>query len=147
MQNNKSVIHQKLLNMKNFLLFNISFLLMISCGCTGEQTSSQKTSLSPAEFSEKINQMPTASIIDVRTPEEFSVGHLINANNIDWNGNDFDAQISKFDKSKPVFVYCQAGSRSAAAAKKMRSDGFVEVYELAGGFSKWRTAKLPEATN
>ncbi len=133
--------------MKNFIVIHISFLLMLFHSCTSGQTPSQKTSLSPKEFSEKINQMPSAPIIDVRTPKEFSLGHLINANNIDWNGNDFDAQIATFDKSKPVFVYCQVGGRSAAAAKKMRSDGFVEVYELSGGISKWRTAKLPETTD
>ena len=133
--------------MKNFIILFISFLWLCSYGCTDGQSQTSKTLLAPAEFSKKLSEMPSPMIIDVRTPGEFSAGHLINANNINWNGNDFETQIARIDKSKPVFVYCQAGGRSASAAKKMRSEGFKEVYELSGGFSKWREAKLPETTN
>ena len=85
-------------------------------------------------------------MLDVRTPAEYTQGHLSNARNIDWNGGEFEKSIAKLDKSKPVFVYCLSGGRSAAAASKMRSIGFREVYELSGGFAKWKAAKLPEAT-
>src|SRR4030095_7709233 len=108
--------------MKNMLVLYTSFLLMLSFGCTNGQTQSNKNTLSPKEYSEKINQLSDEVIIDVRTPEEYSEGHLIDAKNIDWDGNDFDAQVAQLDKSKPVFVYCQAGGRSSAAAKKLRSD-------------------------
>jgi thioredoxin len=91
--------------------------------------------------------MPTATIIDVRTTDEFSKGHLANANNYDWNGNEFDKQIAPLDKSKPVFVYCLSGGRSSSAASKMRSEGFKTVYELDGGIMKWRGANLPETTD
>lgn len=132
--------------MKNFLLFitvSAGFLLN---SCTNGQTQDSKTSLTPVEFSGKIEMLASAPIIDVRTPGEFGEGHLVNAINIDWNGTDFDKQISQFDKSRPVLVYCLSGSRSASAAKKMRSDGFSEVYELKGGIMKWRSAGLPETT-
>ena len=81
----------------------------------------------------------------MRTVEEFSRGHLLNAANIDWKGNDFQTQVSTLDKSKPVFVYCLSGGRSAEAVGQMRSDGFKEVYELQGGIMKWREANLPES--
>jgi rhodanese-related sulfurtransferase len=51
------------------------------------------------------------------TPGEYAEGHLINAKNVDWNGNDFDAQIKTIDKSNTVFVYCQVGGRSESAAE------------------------------
>ena len=133
--------------MKNILVITTSFILIFSSGCSNGQNQTQKTNLSPKEFSEKINQTPDALIIDVRTPDEYSAGHLVNARNIDWNGNSFDAQIKTIDKSTPVFVYCQAGGRSASASKKMRSSGFTKVYELDGGFSDWKEAKLPVSTN
>ena len=104
------------------------------------------TNLSTTEFSDKIETLPTAPIVDVRTPEEFAKGYLQNAKNYDWNGNDFQKQISTLDKSKPVFVYCLSGGRSLSAANQMRSDGFKEVYELSGGIMKWRAANLPEIT-
>ena len=99
------------------------------------------------EFAEKLKEMPTATIIDVRTIDEFSKGHLANALNYDWNEIEFDKQISSLDKSKPVFVYCLSGGRSSSAASKMRSEGFKTVYELDGGIMKWRSANLPETTD
>ena len=95
------------------------------------------------EFAEKLKEMPTATIIDVRTIDEFSKGHLANALNYDWNEIEFDKQISSLDKSKPVFVYCLSGGRSSSAASKMRSEGFKTVYELDGGISQWSADGLP----
>lgn len=117
-------------------------LLLNSCVNGGAQTSN--TNLPATDFSNKIKELPDAPIIDVRTPEEYAKGHLVNAKNFNWNGTDFDKQISTLDKSKPVFVYCLSGGRSSSAAKKMRSEGFKEVYELNGGIMKWRAAGLPE---
>ena len=133
--------------MKNILVVVTCMILIFSYGCSNGQNQPQKTNLAPKEFSEKINQTPDAMIIDVRSPDEFSAGHLVNARNIDWNGNSFEAQIKTIDKSTPVFLYCQAGGRSSSAAKKMRSSGFTKVYELDGGFGDWKAAKLPVATN
>jgi thioredoxin len=128
-------------------LFAIALLAILfnSCG-NGQTNSTTKTNLSAIEFAEKLKEMPTATIIDVRTPDEFSKGHLANANNYDWNGNEFDKQIAPLDKSKPIFIYCLSGGRSPSAASKMRSEGFT-VYELDGGIMKWRGANLPETTD
>lgn len=122
----------------------VASLLILSC--SNLQSQSTSFNLSATDFNEKIKQLPDAPIVDVRTPEEFENGHLQNALNIDWNNDDFNSKITLIDKSKPVLVYCLAGSRSAAAAEKMRNDGFKEVYELKGGILKWRAASLPEVS-
>ncbi len=131
---------------KYFLAFFTSALFFFN-SCSNGQSQSSNTSLSAKDFEKKINQLPGAPVIDVRTPGEFSKGHLQNALNIDWNGDGFETEISKLDKSKPVFVYCLSGARSASAAGQMRSNGFKEVYELKGGILKWRAANLPETTD
>jgi len=131
---------------KYFLAFITSALLFFN-SCSNGQSQSSNTNLSAKEFDKKINQLPGAPVIDVRTPGEFSKGHLQNALNIDWNGDNFETEISKIDKSKPVFVYCLSGARSASAADQMRSNGFKEVYELRGGILKWRAANLAETTD
>lgn len=125
-------------------LFLSSALLFISCN--SGQSQSAKTNLSATEFAEKIKELPSAPLVDVRTPEEFSKGHLQNAKNINWNDSNFQSEISALDKSKPVLVYCLSGGRSASAAAKMRADGFQEVYELQGGIMAWRASNLPETT-
>ena len=132
--------------MKNQILSLLLSATFLFFGCQGVQSQNSGTNLSATEFAEKIKQLPSAPLLDVRTPEEFSKGHLAGALNYDWNGNAFEKQIASLDKQKPVFVYCLSGGRSGEAAKDMRSKGFKEVYELQGGIMKWRAANLPETT-
>src|SRR5690554_6363939 len=61
---------------------------------TQNTVKSSKTNLSAIEFFEKAKELPTATIIDVRTADEFSKGHLSNAINYDWNSREFNIQIS-----------------------------------------------------
>lgn len=132
--------------MNKFLITLFTVTAFLFNSCSNGQAQNSKTKLSAAEFAEKIKELPAAPLVDVRTPEEFEKGHLLNAKNIDWRNNNFQGQISQLDKSKPVFVYCLSGGRSSAAANQMRSDGFKEVYELDGGIMKWRADNLPETT-
>lgn len=117
----------------------ISILTTTSC-----QQASANNELKAAEFKQRMEAEKSKTLLDVRTPQEYSEGHLANAINIDWNGGNFDAEIAKLDKSKPVYVYCLAGSRSASAAAVMRKSGFKQVYEMKGGILKWRAEGLPE---
>lgn len=128
-------------------LLSIALAAILFNSCSSGQTNGIKTNLSATEFADKIKELPNATLIDVRTPDEFSKGHLANANNYDWNGTEFDNQIATLDKSEPVFVYCLSGGRSSSAANKMRSDGFTQVYEMDGGIMKWRGENLPETTD
>ena len=129
------------------ILFSIALVAALIIGCTSRSTETSNTVLSPSLFAEKIKVIPSPTIIDVRTPAEFANGHVKEAMNYDWNGNEFDKQIASLEKSKPVFIYCLSGGRSSAAADKMRAEGFKEVYEMEGGLMKWRAANLPETTN
>ncbi|MFN8360665.1 MAG: thioredoxin domain-containing protein [Candidatus Kapaibacterium sp.] len=132
--------------MKKYSVIVLVILAFLANSCTGEQSKNAQTKLEANDFAAKIKALPSAPIIDVRTPAEFAKGHLQNAMNIDWNGDSFDTQIAHVDKSKPVLVYCLSGARSAAAASKMRSSGYKEVYELQGGIMKWNAAGLPVTT-
>jgi thioredoxin 1 len=133
--------------MKKYIIITwVTFAILLN-SCTNSQSQGAKTNLLAIEFADKIKSLPTAPILDVRTPEEFSKGHLPNAQNIDWRSNSFGNQIASLDKSKPVFVYCLSGGRSASAANQMRANGFKEVYELDGGIMKWRGANFSETTD
>jgi thioredoxin 1 len=136
--------------MNKYILILLTSAIVFANSCSDGQNKTQGDQksyiLSPNEFSEKIKELPNAPIIDVRTPGEFANGHIENAININWKSNDFENQISKLDKTQAVLVYCLSGARSSAAASKMRSLGFVEVYELNGGMMKWRAANLFETT-
>ena len=129
------------MNKINFTLFFLAALFISSCN--GQSNKGFK-SVTVKEFSEKLAENPDAVLIDVRTPGEYADGHLQNAVNIDWKGNDFDTQVSNLDKSKPVYLYCLSGGRSTAAANFLKDEGFSEVIEMDGGMMKWRSEKMPE---
>jgi thioredoxin len=120
---------------KTAFTFLFSAILFISCAA---QTNSV---LAPDEFEKAILSNDSLQVLDVRTPGEYYSGHIKNALQADWNDKaEFDRRISYVDKSKPVYVYCLAGGRSAAAADKMRKMGYAHVYELKGGINGWKAA-------
>lgn len=94
--------------------------------------------LSPNEFGAKIAENTAAVILDVRTPNEFSGGHLPKAINANVMGSDLTTKTAKLDKSKPLFVYCQSGGRSARACKMLSDMGFTDIYNMSGGISSWK---------
>ena len=57
--------------------------------------------------------------------------------------DDFEKQLEKLDKEKPVAVYCKVGGRSGQAMGKMNKLGFKEVYNLDGGMDAWKSAGKP----
>ncbi len=73
-------------------------------------------------------------LIDVRTPEEFSSGHIKDAENIDFFSEEFTNEFDKLDKNKPVYIYCKSGNRSKQTGEKLSAMGFKEIYDLKGGF-------------
>lgn len=91
-----------------------------------------------AEEMQSILDLEDIQLVDVRTPEEFKEGFIANAQNIDYFSDTFDEDIEKLDKNKPVIVYCKSGGRSAKCADKLLEAGFVKVYDLEGGISKWK---------
>lgn len=83
-------------------------------------------------------KLDDVQLIDVRTAEEYKTGFIAGAQNIDFYSSTFSEDISKLDKSKPVLLYCKSGGRSSKCAKKLLSAGFVKIYDLDGGISKWK---------
>lgn len=124
--------------MKN-AFFALLFFSLASC--KGQQEAVTKAD--PNEF-EKGIAAPGIQVLDVRTAGEFNSGHIKNALQANWNDQQqFNDRIQYVDKDKPVYVYCLAGGRSAAAADWMRQHGFKKVVELQGGINAWKNASKP----
>lgn len=124
---------------KNIVLFLL--LLTANVSCKTDATEEIKV-VSQEEMQTYIN-MEDVQLIDVRTPEEYSSGHIAAAQNINFLSPTFEKDIQKLDKNKPVLVYCQMGGRSAKCAEKMKALGFKRLYDYSGGFSKWKSLRLP----
>ena len=105
------------------------------------------TTLAVDDFEKKIDS--TVQLLDVRRPEEYKAGHLQGAFLANWmDKKEFEERIQYLDKNKPVYVYCLAGSRSAAAAEWLVEKGFANVVNMQGGINAWKKeGKELEANN
>ncbi len=77
-------------------------------------------------------------ILDVRTPEEFTEGHIENAVNIDFYADVFPDELDGLDRNKTYLIYCRSGSRSGSTTRMMKELGFQDAYNMKGGIESWR---------
>tara|TARA_B100001173_G_scaffold60691_1_gene51036 strand:+ start:1300 stop:1608 length:309 start_codon:yes stop_codon:yes gene_type:complete len=78
-------------------------------------------------------------ILDVRTPEEYQAGHILNAKLINiQNPHEFMNKLSELDTSKKYYVYCRSGARSAQACHLLKQQGISDCYNLLGGVIEWK---------
>lgn len=75
-----------------------------------------------------------ATLVDVRSPEEFASGHIQGAINIPVQ--QIDSRAAEIPTGKPVVLYCRSGARSGQAASILRGKGRADVHNL-GGMSNW----------
>jgi rhodanese-related sulfurtransferase len=75
-----------------------------------------------------------AVLIDVRSADEFARRALPGAVNLPLP--ELLDRVNSLEKTRPVIVYCQSGSRSAMAARVLRRVGFGAVFNL-GAMSRW----------
>jgi len=123
---------------KALYLFAIALIFM---SCQAQQKKEVKL-VSPEQFSQEIVK-DKGQLIDVRTPNEYSAGHIEGAQNINLHDDNFTVQINKLDKKQTVYVYCKAGRRSAEASSVLKQNGFKNVVELDGGTDAWTAAGKP----
>jgi len=129
-----------------------SFIITGGCECiTGEDNSAQPseqqiydvTTDKALDLIQENADNPGFIIIDVRTPEEFDGGYIEGAINIDYNSEDFRAQLETLDKDNTYLIYCRSGKRSAGARDVMAELDFREVYNMSGGITEWEVQGLP----
>jgi rhodanese-related sulfurtransferase len=96
--------------------------------------------LSPAAAVDMINHHQTV-IIDLRDPETFRAGHIIDA--IRVSAEDFNQQRMESYKKKPFILVCARGVQAATLATKLKTQGFTEAMVLSGGMTAWLAAELP----
>ena len=71
-----------------------------------------------------------AQVVDVRTPNEFSGGHIKGSINIPLDS--LQKNINKLKKDTTVITCCASGIRSASAKQILTTHGFLEVYNGGG---------------
>ncbi|MBL0740961.1 MBL fold metallo-hydrolase [Chryseolinea lacunae] len=80
-------------------------------------------------------------VVDVRKPVEYTAEHVADAINIPLdNLNEHLAQIPKEDE---VYLHCAGGYRSMIAASILKSRGWNNVIDIAGGFKALAETSVP----
>lgn len=72
------------------------------------------------------------SVIDVRTADEFSQGHLQGAINIDVEAGVFAEEVKKLAPEGKYLIYCHSGRRAGIAVDQMKTFGFSDVTNIGG---------------
>ena len=120
-----------------------SLFLMASFLMSCAQTSNNAAQvLSAAAFKQAITAK-NIQVLDVRTATEFNGGHIKHALQANWlDPKEFADRTQHLDKNLPVYVYCQAGGRSASAQEALEAKGY-KVINLEGGMSNWKMNGFP----
>ena len=100
--------------------------LLFSAGCGPD-----------APIYEVENLSPNALIIDVRTPSEYTSGHIDKAINIPYDVIGFKINAVTSEKDREVLLYCQSGRRSGIALKTLKDLGYRNA-KNAGGYDALR---------
>jgi len=81
-------------------------------------------------------------LLDTRSPEEFKVSHLKNAQFVDYDNFEL-SEITVANKEKTVIVYCSVGYRSERVGEQLKAAGYKNVYNLYGGIFQWKNEQRP----
>lgn len=102
-----------------------------------------KTSIiKPAVVKVLLESAPsTVTVVDVRDAKEFAEGHVLGAINIPVET--FAAGSGALDKNKQIIVYCNSGSRSYHAYRKLQKLAYPNIAQMI--FEDWKTDGLPVA--
>lgn len=122
---------------------NSRFLAVLALLLTSFLSAAEPVDVDVEKAAALLASEETMVVVDVRTPEEFAEGHLPGAVNIDFNGDDFEAQIAKLDPAKPCLVYCAVGGRSGLSLETFQKLKFAKVHHLADGYKGWTATGKP----
>jgi rhodanese-related sulfurtransferase len=121
-------------------------LFVVACAQNNSSAQDIPKTVSANQFKAAIEK-PGVQVLDVRTAGEYQAGHIQNALQANWNdAKEFQDRTQHLDKTKTVYVYCQAGGRSAAAQSYLIEKGY-NVVNLEGGMSNWKMNQLPVEGN
>jgi rhodanese-related sulfurtransferase len=91
----------------------------------------KSTDTGSADLKELVNK--GGVILDVRTQQEFSSGHVKGSRNIPLQV--LPSGLAELDKNTPVITCCASGNRSATAKEILVANGFTNVHNGGGWFA------------
>ena len=125
-------------------LVSLFVLLLMLGGCASNPEAITFRCISMHEAVDLMAQEDNYIILDVRTQEEFSAGHIPNAICIPNETIGKEPIPLLPDKEQLILVYCRSGNRSRQAANKLCLQGYTNIVEF-GGILDWPGEIVTEA--
>jgi rhodanese-related sulfurtransferase len=140
---------------KRLLIYLIGMILLSGCA-SGEEgqdkrntredfipvTSEEEANTSGIDYvnvtSEEAQELIAngeVSILDVRSVDAYSKGHLPDAKHIPFD--ELDARQSELKKNEAYLIVCVAGKTSVKASTLLAKNGYTNIYNLDGGMDQW----------
>ena len=110
----------------------LSLIFIFSCELLN---SPEINIISESDFVEILDSDYT--LIDVRTQDEFDLGHIDSAINLDFYSETFQNDILSLPKNETIVLYCRTNNRSSKTANILKENGFKEISVLEGGITDW----------
>lgn len=82
-----------------------------------------------------------AVVLDVRKPDEFAAGHIVNARNVE--AGELEGKLLEKYRKKVVLTVCNSGLASNRAASQLRRQGVEQAFSIRGGLAGWKNENLP----
>ena len=122
-----------------YIILLTSLLVVISCKSklTPNVDTAIPMEINSKQLTDMIDKGQNMLLLDVRTPEEVADGKISDALEIDFYGDNFEAEIDKLDKGKHYVVYCRSGVRSSNSVAIMKEKGLSKCTNLKGGYNAW----------
>lgn len=111
--------------MKKIISLIVCVLLLTACDSNSYETIDSNVAMTLIE--------QNAVVIDVRTADEYTTGHIEGSINIPVD----NISSVDYDKDTLIIVYCASGMRSATAAETLVDLGYTKVHNLDGGLINW----------
>jgi rhodanese-related sulfurtransferase len=124
-------------------LLGLALFLTMGCGLTWAADIHNLSAPEAQTLIQENQSNPAFVILDVRTPAEYSQGHIAGAHLLNYKSAQFSARLDQLDKAKTYLVYCRTGNRSGRALQLMEAKGFGKIYHLSAGIMDWASHELP----
>lgn len=96
------------------------------------------TQVSTAEVERRPDE---AVVVDVRSPAEWSSGHIAGAQHVMLG--DLQSRIQELPEDRPLVMVCGSGYRSSIAASLLARGGFTQLSSMDGGMTAWEQSGRP----
>jgi rhodanese-related sulfurtransferase len=114
----------------------LAALLLLSGMACHAETSTVGT-ITPAELAQRLKEPNPPIILDVRTRDEYSSGHIDTALNLPHD--ELERRLGEIpgNKSSEIVVYCRSGKRAKVAEDILVNKGYKNIKDLAGHWQGW----------